>query len=230
LDIAERKQRLDDVADATGRDRIAWHGDSGESCPRCRVQVPAGYLLALPDSDATGCLRCLELQAHICYADLDAVPPDLASTGGQQEALRTVAQDFRQHIKAAERGRAPLSRHDSATRWSAQSGWEESPAWEPPAPKEKVERQSTRWPKRPLAGTPQKPKAPKARPQKLRSTAPTPQSASPTDILGLTGTPSRSEIIAAFRRSALECHPDYGGSAEAFRKLVAARDALLGEK
>lgn len=227
LDIAERKQRLDEAANAVGRNHVAWHGDTGDTCPRCHVQAPAGYLLALPGSDVTGCLRCLEMQALLFYIDFDALPADLASSGGQQEAMRTIAQEFRQHIKAVERRRAPISRLESASRWAAQSGWEFSPAWEPPIPHEKSERRANRWPKRPLQSPP--PQQPKARKRPPPDRRPRPQPPGPADLLGLTGSPSRAEIIAAFRRSALVCHPDYGGSAEAFRELVAARDALLAD-
>ena len=219
MDIADRKLRLDEAADAVGHDRVAWHGENGEACPRCRVQVPAGYLLALPDTDVTGCLRCLEMQAHLLYAGLDDVPADLAGIGGQQDALRLIAQEFRQHIKAAGRGREASSRREAASRWAAQPGWEASPAWEAPDTSDTCERKPDRWPKRSLAGA-------KSWPQRHRST-PAPRPPGPADILGLAGTPSRAEIIAAFRSSALVCHPDYGGSSEAFRELVAARDALL---
>lgn len=229
MDIATRKQRLDEAADAAGRSRVAWYGATGETCPRCHVQVPAGYLLALPDTDVAGCLRCLEMQALLFYVDFDALPGDLASTGGQQDALRSIAQAFRQHIKAAERGRAPLSRQESTSRWAAQSGWESTPAWQPPERKQRVERRAGRWPKRPMyAADGHQATMCESAPRRRRP-RPGPLPPTPADILGLTGTPSRSEIIAAFRRSALVCHPDYGGSAEAFRELVAARDALLSE-
>jgi hypothetical protein len=38
---------------------------------------------------------------------------------------------------------------------------------------------------------------------------------------------TRDDIIAAFRKAAKRCHPDLGGTAEMFRKLVEARDRLL---
>jgi hypothetical protein len=44
---------------------------------------------------------------------------------------------------------------------------------------------------------------------------------------------TREDILAAFRRAAKRYHPDKGGTAEQFRKLVEARDRLLasiGEK
>jgi len=224
LDIADRKLRLDAAADAAGYDRVAWHGETGEACPRCRVQVPAEYLLALPGTDVTGCLRCLEMQAHLFYAGLEELPADLAGIGGQQDALRLIAHEFRQYIKAVDRGR------EAASRWAAQSGWEASPAWEPPDANDRSERKPDRWPRRSLSGAkPVRSKTDKSQPTSYR-VVPAPRPPGPADILGLAGSPSRAEIIAAFRRSALVCHPDYGGSAEAFRELVAARDALLGEE
>lgn len=240
MDIETRKQRLNERADQAGCDRVVWHGEMGDTCGRCRVQVPAGFLLALPESDVAGCLRCLEMQAHLFYGDLANMPEDLANTGGQQDAMRLIAHEFRQYIKAAQRGREPLSRRASSSRWAARSGWEASDAWEPPGPSfdeptDDGEVPSTnRWPKRPMRGaaktkpTNVKAKSTKIRQPERRATAGAgkPQ-ASPSDILGLTGEPSRGDIMAAFRRSALICHPDYGGSADAFRELVAARDALL---
>lgn len=237
LDIAERKARLDATADAAGCDRVAWHGETGDTCPRCHVEVPAGYLLALPASDITGCLRCLELQAHLFYTGLPDIPADLAGTGGQHEALRTIAQEFRQHIKAAARGREPLSRRRSAQRWAAQAGfddgWDFEPADDVYPDDDAVDgwgrRASERWPKRTFARA--RPRGPEREPRPLKQarTREAPPAPGPAAVLGLVGTPPRSEIIAAFRRAALVCHPDYGGSAEAFRELVAARNALLGE-
>jgi hypothetical protein len=52
-------------------------------------------------------------------------------------------------------------------------------------------------------------------------------------LLGVPANYTRADVIAAFRRKAKTCHPDLGGSAEAFQKLVEARDRLLtslGEK
>jgi hypothetical protein len=46
-------------------------------------------------------------------------------------------------------------------------------------------------------------------------------------ILGVPSDYTRADVIAAFRRKAKACHPDLGGSAEAFQKLVEARDRLL---
>jgi hypothetical protein len=47
-------------------------------------------------------------------------------------------------------------------------------------------------------------------------------------IIGLqVETYTRDDIIATFRRAAKRCHPDLGGTAEMFRKLVEARDRLL---
>lgn len=230
LDIAERKSRLDAAADAAGRDRVAWHGEAGDVCPRCHVEVPAGYLLALPASDVTGCLRCLELQAHLTCAGLPDIPADLAGAGGQHDALRLVAQEFRQHIKAAARGRAPTSRRQASQRWAAQADFDEAADFDVADVVDPDDEDAHWWGRRVASS---KAKAPKHRP--IRQRAPQASRPSqrpapgPADILGLTGTPTRAEIIAAFRRSALVCHPDYGGSAEAFRELVAARDALLGE-
>lgn len=233
MDIAERKSRLDATADAAGRERVAWHGETGDACPRCHVEVPAGYLLALPASDIVGCLRCLELQAHLLYAGLPDIPADLAGTGGQHEALRTVAQEFRQHLKAAARGRAPLSRRQATNRWAAQAGFDDAADFEM-ADDADPDESANWWARRGAAS--KATKTPKQQPVRQRSPRsprpappPTPHPPGPADILGLAGSPSRAEIIAAFRRLALVCHPDYGGSAEAFRELVAARDALLGE-
>jgi hypothetical protein len=38
---------------------------------------------------------------------------------------------------------------------------------------------------------------------------------------------THDDVIAAFRKAAKRCHPDLGGTAEMFRKLVEARDRLL---
>jgi hypothetical protein len=46
-------------------------------------------------------------------------------------------------------------------------------------------------------------------------------------LLGVPVNFTRDDIIAAFRREALKAHPDVGGTAEQFRKLVEARDRLL---
>ncbi len=224
MDITARKRRLDEAADLAQRDRVGWHGELGDACPRCEVRVPAGFLLTLPDTDVTGCLRCLEKQAYLAYAKIDQVPHDLAGVGPQQDAQRIIAQEFRQHIKAAERGRMPPSRREAASRWAAQSGWETTEAWEPPLSRKTADRNPDRWPKKPMRA--------KSHSQRSASSAPspaTPPSLRPAQILGLTGNPGRAEIIAAFRRCALVCHPDYGGSEEEFRALVKARDALLGD-
>jgi hypothetical protein len=45
--------------------------------------------------------------------------------------------------------------------------------------------------------------------------------------LPIDGTLTRSEIKAAFRMLAKTAHPDAGGSAEHYRRIAAARDALL---
>jgi DnaJ-like protein len=50
------------------------------------------------------------------------------------------------------------------------------------------------------------------------------------DAIKLLGVPadfSREDIIAAFRRKALQCHPDHGGTEAQFIELVRARDRLL---
>jgi len=50
------------------------------------------------------------------------------------------------------------------------------------------------------------------------------------DAIKLLGVPAdfiREDIITAFRRKALHCHPDHGGTAEQFMELVKARDRLL---
>jgi hypothetical protein len=53
--------------------------------------------------------------------------------------------------------------------------------------------------------------------------------AAPTwcDVLGLTRTASRAEIVAAYRDKAKLAHPDVGGSHEAMTALSRARDAAL---
>jgi hypothetical protein len=50
------------------------------------------------------------------------------------------------------------------------------------------------------------------------------------DAMALLGVPAnytRDDVIATFRRAAKKAHPDLGGTAEMFRKLVEARDRLL---
>jgi hypothetical protein len=46
-------------------------------------------------------------------------------------------------------------------------------------------------------------------------------------MLGLPTNYTEEDVITAFRRAAKRCHPDMGGTAEMFRKLVEARDRLL---
>ncbi len=46
------------------------------------------------------------------------------------------------------------------------------------------------------------------------------------DVLGIAPTSDAAAIRAAWKRKALETHPDRGGSAEAFRKAKAAYDAI----
>jgi hypothetical protein len=50
------------------------------------------------------------------------------------------------------------------------------------------------------------------------------------DAMALLGVPAnytRDDVISGFRRAAKKAHPDHGGTAEIFRKLVEARDRLL---
>jgi hypothetical protein len=52
--------------------------------------------------------------------------------------------------------------------------------------------------------------------------------ADPHDVLGVRRGASPQQVIRAFHREALRGgHPDTGGDARAFRRLVVARDALL---
>jgi hypothetical protein len=46
-------------------------------------------------------------------------------------------------------------------------------------------------------------------------------------LLGVPADFTRDEIIAAFLRKAMQCHPDRGGTAAQFIALVKARDRLL---
>lgn len=50
------------------------------------------------------------------------------------------------------------------------------------------------------------------------------------DILGLTGNPTRDEIVAAHRKLMQKLHPDRGGSTFLAQQLNTAKDILLGEK
>ncbi|MCO5168058.1 MAG: J domain-containing protein [Planctomycetes bacterium] len=45
--------------------------------------------------------------------------------------------------------------------------------------------------------------------------------------LGLAAGATAQDVVRAFRRRALEVHPDQGGDAEAFKRLVRVRDAAL---
>jgi hypothetical protein len=47
------------------------------------------------------------------------------------------------------------------------------------------------------------------------------------ELLGVPADYSRDDVIAGFRRAVKKAHPDVGGTAEMFRKLVEARDRLL---
>lgn len=52
--------------------------------------------------------------------------------------------------------------------------------------------------------------------------------ADPHDVLGVRPGASRQQVAQAFHREALRGgHPDTGGDAHAFRRLLVARDALL---
>jgi hypothetical protein len=46
-------------------------------------------------------------------------------------------------------------------------------------------------------------------------------------LLGVPPDYTNADVLSAFRRKAKEAHPDAGGTAEMFRKLVEARDRLL---
>jgi hypothetical protein len=46
-------------------------------------------------------------------------------------------------------------------------------------------------------------------------------------LLGVPADYTRGDVIRCFRRAAMKAHPDHGGTAEMFRKLVEARDRLL---
>jgi hypothetical protein len=180
--------------------------------------------LTLSDADITGCLRCLEVPGFIGLTGKDGLPDDLVSVAGQQEAMRQIATEFRQCIKAARRGQEVRSKgrtnwwqredHGSAGEPELHNGW-------PTAAKE-TERN-----KKPMS-------RPKVKPVRNRSHIRQPlrpaRAPTPLEVLGLSGLPSADEINAAFRRCALTDHPDHGGSEEAFRKLVAARDMLLAGK
>jgi hypothetical protein len=48
-----------------------------------------------------------------------------------------------------------------------------------------------------------------------------------TALLKLSGDYTEEDVLAAFRREAKRVHPDVGGTAEQFRRLVEARDRLL---
>lgn len=223
MDIESRRQRLDEAACLQGKAGVHWFGDMGDTCPRCGVQVPAGYQLSLPDSDVSGCLRCLELQGHMAVRGHDNLPDDLLGTVNQQHALRQVAEQFRLHIRAAERGRPrPVSRERSRERWQAANGEfdeaDQTSEFEPFS--------SSRWPKREFRQR-QKPE-PRRKHSRTTPRPPGPL-ADALEQLGLAGAPSREEILAAFRQSAMICHPDYGGTAEAFRAIVEARDRLLSD-
>ncbi|MDX1401068.1 MAG: J domain-containing protein [Kiloniellales bacterium] len=49
-------------------------------------------------------------------------------------------------------------------------------------------------------------------------------------LLGVPPNASRKEVSKAFRANAKKLHPDCGGSAEAFQRLLEARDTLIAKK
>jgi hypothetical protein len=46
-------------------------------------------------------------------------------------------------------------------------------------------------------------------------------------LLGVPADYAKDDVIAAFRREVKKAHPDLGGTAEMFQRLVEARDRLL---
>ena len=52
----------------------------------------------------------------------------------------------------------------------------------------------------------------------------------PRSVLGVSPDASAEEVKGAFRRKALEAHPDRGGSAEAFITLKRAYDAIVARR
>lgn len=229
MDIDARRQRLDDCASQTGSNGVYWYGDDREKCPRCGVEVPAGYQLALPQSDVSGCLRCLEYQAHLAMGSAEQVPHDLIGTVNQQDALRQVAEQFRAYNKAAERGRPPpINRKLARERWTSRTDQDEFDASMPDDDSDQASRWSVKASRSRLQpDMADSFTAPKFKPRAQRRQPKTTTVSRHAKCLGLTEPRSREQIISAFRQSALICHPDYGGSAEAFRKIVEARDALL---
>lgn len=221
MDIWDRKERLDQATRAIVEGLVAWHGEAGDACVRCHVLVPEGFLLTLTgDNDTSGCLRCLETEAFLALGGKVALPDDLASVVSQQDALRQIAAEFRRQLKAVQRGERRARTPGSG--WQARSvegmdddvelhnGWPRAAKPKKPAVKP-----------RPTVKTR---KAQKPIRQPSRSRAPT-----ALERLGLSGEPGADEINAAFRRCALTCHPDHGGSVDAFRALIGARDALLAK-
>ena len=68
----------------------------------------------------------------------------------------------------------------------------------------------------------------KARPTAARESSVTPSNrASVWQILGLSGSSSIEEIKRAYRKRALETHPDRGGDSAAFRAVQAAYESAL---
>jgi len=207
LDIEARKVRLDQAARRRQDDRPVWFGETGDTCPRCHVAVPAGFMLALPHSDTAGCLRCLERDAHWHYGGLQNMPGDLVGVVGQEDALRRVAEGFRQWIRAARKGREPPRKSASAERWHAMD-------------EEVNERRDD---------SSREPSAQAQHPPRPGLTANRDRVAEARQRLGLVGPITRAFVIAAFRQAALKCHPDHGGNEAAFRSLVEAREFLLSK-
>lgn len=53
---------------------------------------------------------------------------------------------------------------------------------------------------------------------------------SPFDVLGIDPDADEAEIDRAFRRRVIETHPDQGGSTQAFRRVMAAYEAVTTER
>jgi hypothetical protein len=62
---------------------------------------------------------------------------------------------------------------------------------------------------------------------RLRGIVPPAEAAPALAVLGLGPGATEADVRRAYRRLALETHPDRGGSAEAFRRITAARDHAL---
>jgi curved DNA-binding protein CbpA len=46
-------------------------------------------------------------------------------------------------------------------------------------------------------------------------------------LLGLKPTCTRADLVRAYRKRAMRYHPDHGGDAAKFRRLVEAKDKVL---